>query len=65
MVVQTLGTHHDPLQFVRSDLFRSKYRTLGRLLHGKMLALGMRQVVRTLREEASGKAVRSRGGNSL
>lgn len=65
MVVQTLGTHHDPLQFVRSDLFRSKYRTLVRLLHGNMLALGMRQVVRTLREEASGKAVRSRGGNSL
>lgn len=42
MVLQTLGSYHDPLQFVRSDLFRSMYRALGRLLHVNMLALGMR-----------------------
>ncbi|MCY7318851.1 MAG: transglutaminase-like domain-containing protein [Ramlibacter sp.] len=65
MVLQMLGVFHDPLQFVRSDLFRSKERPLGRLLHVNMLALGMRQVVRTLREEASRKAPRSRSGNLL
>lgn len=65
MVVQTLGVYHDPLQFVRSDLFRSKYRPLSRLLHLNMLALGMRQVVRRLREEGSGTEAPSRRGNPL
>lgn len=60
MVVQTLGVYHDPLHFVRSDLFRSKYRPLARLLHLNMLAFGMRRVVRKLREEGSAKAAPGR-----
>lgn len=56
MVLQTLGVYQDPLQFVRSALFKQKYRPLARALHLNMLALVMRKPVRKLREEGMGSS---------
>ncbi|MFC5498001.1 transglutaminase-like domain-containing protein [Caenimonas terrae] len=51
MVVQTLGVYHDPLQFVRTDLFRRKFASAAGL-HWNLLSLLMRKAMRQLREEA-------------
>ncbi|MBC7471023.1 MAG: hypothetical protein H7322_17020, partial [Ramlibacter sp.] len=61
LVVGTLGVYHDPLQFIRSDIFRRKFRPVAGL-HWNMLSLLMRKAVRQLRAEGSheGTAGRSR-----
>ena len=51
MVVRALGVYHDPRDYVNSKLFRSKHAPLARALQWSMLSLGMRKVVRKLREE--------------
>ena len=60
MVLQTMGVYDDPLQFVRSDAFRRAYGPRARMLIWKMLSLGMRKVVRSLREEGSARPERLR-----
>lgn len=52
LVVSTLGVYHDPLQFIRSDIFRRKFRPVAGL-HWNMLSLLMRKAVRQLRAEGS------------
>jgi hypothetical protein len=42
-------------------LFRSKHAPLARALHFSMLSLGMRKVVRKLREEGTPAAASDRG----
>ena len=53
MVLQMLGVFHDPLQFVRSEVFRKKYRRFARNLRHNLQAMVMRREVRRLRDEAT------------
>jgi transglutaminase-like putative cysteine protease len=53
MVLRTMGVFHDPLHFLRSEPHRVKYAPLSRALHWNLLSLGMRKVVRKLREEGT------------
>jgi hypothetical protein len=61
MVIRKLGVYHDPRHYVNSRQFRSKHAPLARALHFSVLSLGMRKVVRKLREEGTPPAARDRG----
>jgi hypothetical protein len=52
LVVRTLGVYHDPLQFIRSELFRRNFRSVPGL-HWNVQSLMMRKAVRQLREEGA------------
>ncbi len=51
LVLRTLGVYHDPLQFVRSDVYRKNFKPVAGL-HWNILSLLMRKAVRQLRVEA-------------
>lgn len=64
LVVGTLGVYHDPLQFVRSGIYRSKFKPVAGL-HWNVLSLMMRKAVRKLREEGSPDPAVGRFGKPL
>ena len=64
LVVGTLGAYHDPLQFVRSEIYRSKFKPVAGL-HWNVLSLMMRKAVRKLREEGSPDPAVGRFGKPL
>ena len=55
LVVRTLGVYHDPLQFMRTELFRRNFRPVAGW-HWNMLSLMMRKAVRQLRSESMHEA---------
>lgn len=57
MVLRNLGLVSDPLELARSHAWRSRYRSLSRVLHWNVLAPSMGRIIRELREESSSRAV--------
>lgn len=55
LVIKTLGVYDDPMQFMRTDVFRRNFRPVAGL-HWNMLSLMMRKSVRQLREEGRPQA---------
>lgn len=60
MVLQVMGVFDDPLQFVRSEVFKKKYRRFALNLRHNLQAMVMRREVRRLRDEAHPRTSDSR-----